>query len=76
MTTPILEVKNVSIRFGGVEALKNVSLSLKPGEVLALAGDNGAGKSTLIKVISGVYHPNQGEIWFEGKPRSVGWNDR
>ncbi|HVK54007.1 MAG TPA: ATP-binding cassette domain-containing protein [Burkholderiales bacterium] len=68
MTAPLLEVKNVSIRFGGVEALKNVSLSLNPGEVLALAGDNGAGKSTLIKVISGVYHPSQGEIWFEGKP--------
>ncbi|HMC44870.1 MAG TPA: ATP-binding cassette domain-containing protein, partial [Caballeronia sp.] len=55
MTTPILEVRDISIRFGGVEALKHVSLQLLPGEVLALAGDNGAGKSTLIKIISGVY---------------------
>lgn len=67
-TGPILEAKNVSIRFGGVEALKNVSLSVSPGEVLALAGDNGAGKSTLIKIISGVYHPHAGELFFDGAP--------
>jgi simple sugar transport system ATP-binding protein len=67
MTTPILEARNVSIRFGGVEALKKVSLRVTPGEVLALAGDNGAGKSTLIKVISGVYHPHEGELFFEGQ---------
>jgi ABC-type sugar transport system ATPase subunit len=68
MSGPILEAKNVSIRFGGVEALKSVSLTLNRGEVLALAGDNGAGKSTLIKVISGVYHPHAGELSFEGAP--------
>jgi ABC-type sugar transport system ATPase subunit len=68
MSGPILEAKNVSIRFGGVEALKGVSLTLNRGEVLALAGDNGAGKSTLIKVISGVYHPHAGELSFEGAP--------
>lgn len=67
MTTPILEARNVSIRFGGVEALKRVTLTVNPGEVLALAGDNGAGKSTLIKVISGVYHPHEGELFFEGE---------
>jgi ABC-type sugar transport system ATPase subunit len=64
---PILEVKDVSIRFGGVDALRSVSLALARGEVLGLAGDNGAGKSTLVKIIAGVYHPNEGEIWFEGR---------
>jgi simple sugar transport system ATP-binding protein len=68
MTTPILEVRDVSIRFGGVEALKHVSMKLLPGEVLALAGDNGAGKSTLIKIISGVYGADEGELLFDGTP--------
>lgn len=68
---PILEVRNISIRFGGVQALKNISLALFPGEVLALAGDNGAGKSTLIKIISGVYRAQEGELFFDGKPLSM-----
>ena len=63
----LLEAENVSKRFGGVHALKEVSLSLHPGEVLALAGDNGAGKSTLIKVISGVHHPDGGSLRYEGR---------
>jgi simple sugar transport system ATP-binding protein len=64
---PLLRVENVSKRFGGVHALKEVSLTLYPGEVLALAGDNGAGKSTLIKIISGVHHADGGSLWYEGK---------
>ena len=63
---PLLEVRNVSKRFGGVQALTDVSLTLFPGEVLALAGDNGAGKSTLIKAISGVHKPTSGTIAYEG----------
>ena len=63
----ILEIKSVSKRFGGVQALDNVSMHLNEGEVLALAGDNGAGKSTLIKVVSGVYHPDNGDIIFKNK---------
>jgi simple sugar transport system ATP-binding protein len=59
-SVPLLEADNVSKRFGGVHALKEVSLTLHPGEVLALAGDNGAGKSTLIKIISGVHHSDGG----------------
>jgi simple sugar transport system ATP-binding protein len=66
--TPILEARDVSIRFGGVEALRRVSLRVMPGEVLALAGDNGAGKSTLIKILSGVYRADAGELHFEGRP--------
>ncbi len=63
----VLEVKSVSKRFGGVQALDNVSIHLNEGEVLALAGDNGAGKSTLIKVVSGVYHPDDGNIFFNNE---------
>jgi ABC-type sugar transport system ATPase subunit len=63
---PLLEVQKVSKRFGGVQALTDVSLTLFPGEVLALAGDNGAGKSTLIKAISGVHKPTSGTIAYEG----------
>ena len=64
---PILDVRGVSKRFGGVEALKGVSLRLGPGEVVALAGDNGAGKSTLTKMISGVYPADDGEIRLDGR---------
>jgi ribose transport system ATP-binding protein len=64
---PLLRVENVSKHFGGVHALKEVSLTLYPGEVLALAGDNGAGKSTLIKIISGVHHADGGSLWYAGK---------
>ena len=63
----VLDVKSVSKRFGGVQALDNVSIHLNEGEVLALAGDNGAGKSTLIKVVSGVYHPDDGDIIFNNE---------
>ena len=63
----ILEIKSVSKRFGGVQALDNVSMHLSEGEVLALAGDNGAGKSTLIKIVSGVYHPDNGDIIFNNE---------
>ena len=64
--SPILEVRELSKRFGGVHALEKVSLDLYPGEVLALAGDNGAGKSTLIKTISGVHKPDEGTISYDG----------
>jgi simple sugar transport system ATP-binding protein len=67
LSEPILQAKSVSIRFGGVDALSNVSFTLARGEVLGLAGDNGAGKSTLIKIVSGVYRAQQGEVWFEGR---------
>ena len=63
----VLDVKSVSKRFGGVQALDDVSIHLDEGEVLALAGDNGAGKSTLIKVVSGVYHPDDGDIIFNNE---------
>src|SRR5262249_54573482 len=64
---PLLSVRNVFKRFGGVHALEGVSMELYGGEVVALAGDNGAGKSTLIKAISGVHRCDEGEILFEGR---------
>ncbi|NPV54295.1 MAG: sugar ABC transporter ATP-binding protein [Firmicutes bacterium] len=68
MPTPILEVKGVTKEFPGVVALDSVSLSINAGEIHALVGENGAGKSTLIKVLSGVYQPDRGEIYFDGRP--------
>ena len=62
----LLEVKNITKRFGGLTAVDDVSFYVDPGEVVALVGDNGAGKSTLIKVISGVYKPDAGEIFLNG----------
>jgi rhamnose transport system ATP-binding protein len=67
MTENILELKNVTKRFSGVEVLHEVSFSLRPGEVHALLGENGAGKSTLVKVMTGVHQPDKGEIHLDGK---------
>jgi simple sugar transport system ATP-binding protein len=64
---PLLEVKNITKRFGGLTAVDDVNMKIFPGEVVGILGDNGAGKSTLIKVISGVYHAEEGQIFFEGR---------
>lgn len=66
---PILELKNISKHFPGVNALTDVSIEFFRGEAHALVGENGAGKSTLIKIISGVYQPSVGEIYYEGEKR-------
>ena len=67
---PLLEVTNLSKHFGAVQALNDFSMVIRPGEVVALAGDNGAGKTTLIKTISGVFRPTAGEIRLAGQPVS------
>jgi simple sugar transport system ATP-binding protein len=64
---PVLELRNVTMKFGPVVAVDDVSFSVSPGDVLALLGDNGAGKSTLVKIISGVYGPTFGEMHFGGR---------
>ncbi len=66
-TTPLLDVQNVSKYFGSVIALKDISMTVRAGEVMCLLGDNGAGKSTLIKILSGVHQPSEGHYLFEGK---------
>ena len=65
--TPVLELRHVAKSFGGVHALHDVNLRLRPAEVLGLVGDNGAGKSTLIKIITGYHDPDSGEVLFHGK---------
>jgi rhamnose transport system ATP-binding protein len=67
----ILELRTVSKTFPGVKALDNVHFELKGGEIHALMGENGAGKSTFIKIITGVYQPDSGEVFISGKPVAV-----
>jgi D-xylose transport system ATP-binding protein len=64
---PLVEMKNISISFGGVQAVDDVSISLDAGEVVGLLGHNGAGKSTLIKILSGAYKMDSGEIRINGE---------
>jgi rhamnose transport system ATP-binding protein len=64
----ILQLEHIHKSFAGVHALEDVSFELLPGEIHALVGENGAGKSTLVKVMTGVYQPDKGQIFFQGKP--------
>src|SRR3954454_6627434 len=68
MTEPALALRNVDKRFPGVHALKDVSIEIRPHEVVGLVGENGAGKSTLMRILAGVYQPDSGEILLGGKP--------
>ncbi|MFM2045954.1 MAG: hypothetical protein RL383_31 [Actinomycetota bacterium] len=65
--TDLLEVRNVTMQFGGVTALSDVSLSIQKGEILGLIGPNGAGKTTLFNVVTGVYSPTSGDVIFNGE---------
>ena len=65
--TPLVEMRNISISFGGIKAVDNVTIDLHPGEVVGLLGHNGAGKSTLIKCLSGAYQKDAGEIFINGE---------
>jgi D-xylose transport system ATP-binding protein len=67
MTTPLLEMRNISIHFGGIKAVDNVTIDVMPGEVVGLLGHNGAGKSTLIKILAGAYRADSGQIFVDGK---------
>ena len=72
MAEPMLQVRGLTKRFGGLTAVDQVDLEVYPGEVVGLLGDNGAGKSTLIKMVSGVYHPDGGQIFFQGREIRLG----
>ena len=63
----ILEIKNLSLKFGGIDALSSVNLGVNGHEILAIIGPNGAGKTSLFNCITGFYHPQQGGIYFQGK---------
>ncbi len=65
--TPLLEVNNITLRFGGVTAINDISFEVQPGELFAIIGPNGAGKTSIFNTISQVYRPQEGEILFEGE---------
>lgn len=67
MNDVLLQLKNISVHYGGVKALDDVSLSVNDGEVVALMGPNGAGKSTVLKAIFGLANPDQGRLYWQGK---------
>ena len=66
-----VEMKGICKSFGGIQALKNVDLELRQGEIMGIVGDNGAGKSTLMKILSGAYQADEGEIYIFGKPAEI-----
>ena len=65
----MMEMKNITLRFGGVVAIKDISFDIRQGEIRAIIGPNGAGKSSMLNVISGFYNPQEGEVWFNGTKR-------
>ena len=69
--TPAIECKGISKVFGTVIANNNIDLSVNYGEILALLGENGSGKTTLMNMLSGIYHPDRGSIWVDGKEASI-----
>lgn len=67
MSENVLKVENVTMQFGGVVAVDNLNLEVNKGEIVALIGPNGAGKTTAFNVITGVYQPTNGAVWFQGE---------
>ncbi len=67
---PLMEMRNIVLRFGGVVAIRDISFDIREGEIRAIIGPNGAGKSSLLNVISGFYHPQEGVVIFRGRERA------
>ena len=65
----LMEMRNITLRFGGVTAIQDISFDIREGEIRAIIGPNGAGKSSMLNVINGFYRPQEGEIWFRGEKR-------
>ena len=65
----VMEMKNITLRFGGVVAIKDISFDIREGEIRAIIGPNGAGKSSMLNVMNGFYHPQEGEVMFRGEKR-------
>ena len=70
-SAPLVEMRHINVAFGGVKAVDNVSVDLRPGEVMGLVGGNGAGKSTLMRALSGAHKADTGEILIDGKPLTI-----
>ncbi len=70
MSEPLLEVRDLSVRFGGIRAVSGVSLAVGAGEILSIIGPNGAGKTTIFNVVTGLYRPTAGEVRLRGRPIS------
>jgi D-xylose transport system ATP-binding protein len=68
---PLVEMREIAVSFGGIHAVDHCTIDLHPGEVVGLVGGNGAGKSTLMKVLSGAYHADSGEVFIDGKPVTI-----
>jgi branched-chain amino acid transport system ATP-binding protein len=65
----VMEMRNITLRFGGVVAIKDISFDIRAGEIRAIIGPNGAGKSSMLNVVSGFYIPQEGEVWYKGARR-------
>ena len=65
----MMDLQSITLRFGGLTAIKDISFNIRQGEIRAIIGPNGAGKSSMLNVISGFYQPQEGEVWFMGKKR-------
>ena len=65
----VMEMRNITLRFGGVVAIEDIPFDIREGEVRAIIGPNGAGKSSMLNVINGFYHPQEGEVWYKGAIR-------
>ncbi|NAW06171.1 ATP-binding cassette domain-containing protein, partial [Salmonella sp. gx-f8] len=64
---PVLRLTDIDLSFGGIQALSSIDLTVAPGEIRAIIGPNGAGKSSLVNIISGLYRPDRGSIWLNGR---------
>ncbi|MYG26813.1 MAG: ABC transporter ATP-binding protein [Boseongicola sp. SB0677_bin_26] len=69
MASAVMEIKRITLRFGGVTAIADISFDIREGEIRAIIGPNGAGKSSMLNVISGFYAPQEGEVWYRGTKR-------
>src|SRR5438270_2073989 len=69
---PLVELRGIAKSYGGVHALSDVSFAIEPATVHALVGENGAGKSTLVKILTGVVHPDDGEVLVDGETQRIG----
>jgi branched-chain amino acid transport system ATP-binding protein len=67
----VMEMKNITLKFGGVTAISDISFDIHEGEIRAIIGPNGAGKSSMLNVISGFYTPTEGEVWYQGAKRPL-----